>query len=126
MRFAYADPPYPGLARRYYGQPEVDHRELVERLVADYPDGWALSTSARALPAVVALCPVGVRVAAWFRGPRPALSRGPLVAWEPVVFAGGRRVASRRPALDALIHRARPRVTDPGRVVGAKPDGWAA
>ena len=33
---------------------------LIGRL-ADY-DGWALSTSAEALPAVLALCPPGVRV----------------------------------------------------------------
>jgi hypothetical protein len=36
---------------------EVDHAALVARLVADYPDGWALSTSAAALPVVLPLCP---------------------------------------------------------------------
>jgi hypothetical protein len=54
MRFAYADPPYPGTARKYYGdQPtfagEVDHRQLVASLVDAGYDGWALSTSAKAL-----------------------------------------------------------------------------
>lgn len=58
-RFAYADPPYPGLSKKYYGREatfagEVDHRELVERLQAGGYAGWALSTSARALRAAIA------------------------------------------------------------------------
>ena len=98
LRLAYADPPYPGLSRRYYGNHpdyagEVDHRRLVEQL--DAYDGWALSTSARALPEVLALCPPGVRVAAWIRGERPTRSAGPLNAWEPVIYFGGRREVSR-------------------------------
>ena len=127
LRFAYADPPYPGMARRYYREHpdyagEVDHAELLSRLQPF--DGWALSTSSRALPQVLAACVaqgLQVRVAAWFRGPRPAVSAWPLSAWEPVVFAGGRRLASRDVAHDVLIHRARPRVTDPARVIGTKP-----
>ena len=70
---AYADPPYPGKARLYQDHPdyggEVDHAELIERLAAY--DGWALSTSAEALPAVLAVCPLGVRVAAWHRRRAP-------------------------------------------------------
>jgi hypothetical protein len=58
LRLAYADPPYLGLARRYYGREasfagEVDHSELVSRL-ASY-DGWALSCSSRSVPAIAAL-----------------------------------------------------------------------
>ncbi|WP_295837413.1 hypothetical protein [uncultured Microbacterium sp.] len=98
LRLAYADPPYPGLSRRYYGDHpdfagEVDHRRLVEQLNGF--DGWALSTSARALQEVLALCPPGSRVAAWVRGERPTRSAGPLNAWEPVIYWGGRRDASR-------------------------------
>lgn len=94
LRLAYADPPYPGLSRRYYeSHPdyagEVDHAELIASLSAAY-DGWALSTSAAALPEVLALCPPGTRVAAWHRGERPTRSRGPLNAWEPVLYRGGR------------------------------------
>ena len=70
LRLAYADPPYPANAWMYRGHPdyagEVDHAALIERL-AGY-DGWALSTSAEALPEVLALCLPGVRVAAWHRG----------------------------------------------------------
>lgn len=126
MRFAYADPPYPGQAARYYAghadfAGEVDHGELAARLVLEYPDGWALSTSARALPDVLALCPAGVRVGVWVRGARPTVSAWPLSAWEAVVFVGGRRLPSRDVVDDVLVYTARPRLSDPGRVVGAKP-----
>jgi len=100
LRLAYADPPYPGRSRKYYGDHpdyagEVDHAALITSLAADY-DGWALSTSADALPALLPLCPRGVRVAAWHRGERPnRMARGPQNAWEPVLFTGGRlRVAA--------------------------------
>jgi hypothetical protein len=127
LRLAYADPPYPGLARRYYGEHpdyagEVDHHELLSRLQAF--DGWALSTSARALPMVLGLCGelgLEARVASWFRGSRRTSSRRPLLSWEPVVFAGGLRLASADVADDSLICFSRPRRTDTARVVGAKP-----
>jgi hypothetical protein len=126
VRLAYADPPYPGKAWMYRGHPdyagEVDHGELIRRL-STY-DGWALSTSAAALPAVLALCPAGVRVAAWHRGERPAASRWPLNAWEPVIFWGGRPDASpglQARRIDSLVHGIAPMTTLPGRVVGAKP-----
>ncbi|MEO3799964.1 hypothetical protein [Nonomuraea sp. B1E8] len=130
LRLAYADPPYPGKARLYRGHPdyagEVDHEALIRRL-STY-DGWALSTSAAALPSVLALCPPGVRVAAWHRGERPTASRWPLNAWEPVIYTGGRpadpsraneRVGARR--VDSLVHGVSPMTTLPGRVIGAKP-----
>ncbi|HEX3778167.1 MAG TPA: hypothetical protein VHX38_00740 [Pseudonocardiaceae bacterium] len=130
LRLVYADPPYPGKAYLYRGHPdyagEVDHAALIRRL-STY-DGWALSTSAAALPAVLALCPHGVRVAAWHRGERPAVSRWPLNAWEPVLFHGGRpadpsrlqpRVDTRR--IDSLVHGVAPMTTLPSRVIGAKP-----
>lgn len=127
-RIAYADPPYPGLARRYYRDHpdyagEVDHAALIRRLCSF--DGWALSTSSAALPAVLACCPPSVRVAAWFRGPRVTPSAFPLRAWEPVLYVPARAIVtsnrdvdSRR--VDALVHVARARTTDPARVVGSK------
>lgn len=126
LRLAYADPPYPGKAHLYRGHPdyagEVDHAALIRRL-STY-DGWALSTSAAALPVVLALCPPGVRVAAWHRGERPNTSRWPLNAWEPVIWCGGRpldpsHVDGRR--VDSLVHGVAPMTTLPGRVIGAKP-----
>lgn len=52
MRFAFADPPYPGQSLKRYGDHpdyagEVDHRKLAEQL-REY-DGWVLHTSAPAL-----------------------------------------------------------------------------
>lgn len=129
-RFAYADPPYPGKARLYRTHPdyagEVDHAELIRRLSSF--DGWALSTSVAALPEVLALCPQGTRVAAWFRGERPTSSYSPLPAWEPVLYFGARRFLSsgseRR--VDALVYVSRPRTTDRRRVIGAKPAEFCA
>lgn len=130
LLFAYADPPYPGLSARYYsGHPdfagEVDHEQLLSRLTSLQLDGWALSTSAAALPMVLRLpsCPDDVRVSAWVTGLRgSSRSATPASTWEPVVVWGGRadpsRVDVRR---DSLVHGVRPRTTRPGEVVGAKP-----
>lgn len=129
-RLAYADPPYPGLAWYYRGHPdyagEVDHGELIRRL-STY-DGWALSTSAAALPAVLALCPPGVAVAAWHRGERPARSWRPLNGWEPVIYAGARRVDPARldrRRVDSLVCGVAPLTTLPGRVIGTKPPAFS-
>lgn len=132
MRFAFADPPYPGKAWRYRGHPdfagEVDHDRLVSRL-QEWTDGWALSTSEDALSDVLAICRrrgVAVRVAAWFRQARGNLSaRWPRNGWEPVIYAGGRRLPSNDQPEDALVYVARPRTTDARRVLGAKPSAFA-
>lgn len=122
LRLAYADPPYPGKAWLYRGHPdyagEVDHQALIARL-GSY-DGWALSTSAEALPSVLALCPAGARVAAWHRGERTTRSRYPLNGWEPVIYFGGRQVPGERRA-DSIVCGPAPVRTLPGRVIGAKP-----
>ena len=96
LRFAYADPPYPGLARKYYGREatfggEVDHRALIASLEASGYAGWALSTSSRALRDVLPLCPPGARVCAWVKPIGvPSTTRGPHSAWEPVIVVRGR------------------------------------
>jgi hypothetical protein len=132
IRVAYADPPYPGLAHRYYKDHpdyagEVDHAALFTRLAADFPDGWALSTSAKVLRSVLALSPAGTMVAAWVRGERPVRSLRPLSAWEPVLYCGGRSMLlepnERR--TDTLVHFSRPRLGDPQRVIGQKPAAFA-
>ena len=137
MRLAYADPPYPGQARRHYkndpsGIPaaEVDHKELVERLLREY-DGWALSTSSPVLPMIELLIhgpdPAHddwhpeVRTAAWVK---PWASWKPThrvqYTWEPVLFKpvrikGHRGVASVRDYIVANI-------TMKKGTHGAKPD----
>jgi len=91
-RFAYADPPYPGLSQRYYGREEVDHRELVDRLVAEFPDGWALSTSATALRDVWALCPPDTRLCIWVSRRRSStLAYEAIHVYEALLVAGGRQ-----------------------------------
>ena len=96
-RFAYADPPYPGLADYYPEAEEVDHAALIAFLEAEYADGWALSTSARALREVLALCPAQTRVCAWRRRVRFTASRRALSAWEPLLVVRGRELATDRP-----------------------------
>jgi hypothetical protein len=123
LRLAYADPPYPGKAWLYREHPdyagEVDHAALIASLAAY--DGWALSTSAEALPAVLALCPAGVRVASWHRGERVTTSRWPLSAWEPVIYHGGRQLPAESRRVDSIVCGIAPVTTLPGRVIGAKP-----
>lgn len=95
MRFAYADPPYIGQARAHYAdQPkcaEVNHPLLVQHLVDDFPDGWALSCSSPTLRLILPMCPEDVRVMAWvkpFAVFKPNVN--PAYAWEPVIVRGGR------------------------------------
>lgn len=130
-RLAYADPPYPGTAARYYREHpdyggEVDHDELVARL-STY-DGWALSTSARALPAVLARCVAGghdVRVAVWVRGAR-GHATAPLVnAWEPVIYKPARSLRVAEDLTDVFERTPRRRPTLPSAVVGMKPPTFA-
>ncbi len=131
LRLAYADPPYPGKAELYRGHPdyagEVDHAQLLTELAAGY-DGWALSTSAEALPWVAAIAhrvESNVRVAAWFRGERKReRSHAALSSWEPVLYKPARSLAGLdldELVIDSLDHIARPRLTDANRVIGAKP-----
>lgn len=126
MRFAYADPPYPGKAFYYPERTEVDHSRLVEQLCDGFPDGWALSTSSGSLRDVLALCPPQVRVCAWFKGPRPTKSRRAVVAWEPLIVCGGRELQTASPQVlnDGLIACGRFRAL-PGAMIGMKPPAFA-
>lgn len=103
MRFAYADPPYLGLAEKFYGHlhPEAArydtleaHAELFETL-SGY-DGWAYSLHAPALRALLPLAPEGVRVAAWVK-PFASFKKGvnPAYCWEPVLFVSARGASDR-------------------------------
>lgn len=127
MRFAYGDPPYPGLARRYYeGEPtyagEVDHVALIEQLDAGFPDGWALSTSAKALRHVLPLCPDGARVCAWVKPIGvPPRTHGIHNNWEPLIVCRGRQ----RPPGRSDWLRAQP-ARFGGELMGRKPIAFAA
>lgn len=95
--FCYADPPYPGTAKKYYGdQPtyagEVDHQKLIEQLMAGGYAGWALSTSAKALRTLLPLCPEGTLVCPWVKPIGvPAATFGAHNTWEPLLVYGGRK-----------------------------------
>jgi hypothetical protein len=105
VKFAYADPPYLGVSKfgaAYHyggGHPEASdydsldaHASLIERLVSEFPDGWALSLHTPSLKPILGLCPDDVRIAAWvksFASFKPNVN--PAYAWEPVIFCGGRR-----------------------------------
>ena len=120
MKFAYADPPYPGLARRYYFEEEVDHGVLLETLVNDF-DGWALSTSSESLQDVLSLCPPGCRVGIWIRPCRPIRRVTPANCFEPVVFRGGRRLPPEVPDVtDVLVWKGRQH-SHPDALTGMKP-----
>jgi hypothetical protein len=97
MRMAYFDPPYPNLARKYYQHEpsyagEVDHPALIASAMEAGYDGWALSTSARALRELLPLCPTDVRVCPWVKpiGVPPA-TNGLHNAWEALLVVGGRQ-----------------------------------
>jgi hypothetical protein len=107
MRFAYADPPYLGQGIKHYRNLHADaadcdtpewHRELIERLCDEFPDGWALSLHTPSLKAILNMCPDDVRVGAWIK-PFAAFKKNVTraYAWEPVIFRGGRPIPSTEP-----------------------------
>lgn len=140
MRFAYADPPYPRQARRHYGHHpdyagEVDHAALVAQLEDEFPDGWALSTSATALREILEVCPKskvykgrlrdGIRVLAWCKPMSQILPLSVQYCWEPVILRRGRQRKDRGQIVkDFLVaspmawHAKRARWPS---IVGAKP-----
>jgi hypothetical protein len=131
MRFAYADPPYPGQAKRWYRDHpdyagEVDHAELIGRLCHDYPDGWALSTAANSLRRTLILCPPEVRVAIWHVPDRTLRGNGRWRGvWEPVIIYGGRQAYGDAPMMSDLLRC--PARTGFGRnqIAGQKPPEFA-
>lgn len=100
MRFAYADPPYLGCCGLYdHFHPDgkcwdhLDtHEALIDRMMAEFPDGWALSASAPSLPEIAPLVQDHARIGVWvkpFAIYKPNVN--PAYAWEPVFWHGGRK-----------------------------------
>jgi hypothetical protein len=131
VRFAYADPPYIGQARKHYRKEaaadgrvasEVDHAALVRHLT-EY-DGWALSCSSPSLQQILALCPSTVRVGAWVK-PFASFKKGvnPGYCWEPVIFWGGRKLPTGdgTPTLRDFVSA---NITLKRGVSGAKPEDF--
>lgn len=125
MRFAYADPPYIGQARKHYGHlggTEVNHEELIARLERDYPDGWALSLSSPSLRQILILCPSDVRIAAWvkpFCSFKPGVN--PAYAWEPVIWKSRRPRTRKQMTVRDWVSAS---ITLKRGLAGAKPDAF--
>lgn len=131
----YADPPYPGQAKKHYSDHpdyagEVDHGELLSLLDRAY-DGWLLHTSSPALPDVLRIAAEegveGFRIMAWVK-PFAAFKRNVPVAyaWEPVLVKPCRKpVVSGRIVMRDWIAES---ITLKRGLTGAKPEAvcrWA-
>lgn len=122
MRFAYADPPYIGQAKKHYSADpncaEVDHDKLIQEL--EKYDGWALSCSSPSLKQILALCPEGVRVMCWVK-PFCAfkVNVNPAYAWEPVIVKIGRRRVRAQPTCRDWVSEV---ITLKKGLVGVKPE----
>lgn len=124
MRFAYADPPYPGCAHRYAEKTEVDHADLAHQLESF--DGYVLHTSSTALRAILPLFHEA-RLMAWVK-PFAAFKRNVSVAyaWEPVLVKAVRKpVVSGRIVMRDWVSAS---ITLKRGLCGAKPEAvcmWA-
>ena len=106
-KFAYADPPYLGWAKSFYGDLHEEaakwddpqtHVELVEMLMDEYKDGWALSCHTAALSFYLPLMPSETRVCAWTKTMFNIRNNVTVnYSWEPVLLYGGRKEQNRRP-----------------------------
>ena len=126
MKFAYADPPYLGQAKKRYSHDprcaEVDHAELIARLMDEFSDGWALSLSSPSLKQILPLAPDTARVMAWvkpFAVFKPNVN--PAYAWEPVIVHGGRKMGRGMPTVRDW-HSAN--ITLRKGLCGAKPESF--
>ena len=120
MKFAYADPPYIGQARKHYKCAEVDHAVLIERLCDEFADGWLLSCSTPSLRQLLPMTPKYTRIAAWvkpFAIYKPNVN--PAYAWEPVLFNGGRKRPRTEPTVRDWFSC---NITLRKGLVGAKPE----
>jgi hypothetical protein len=128
VKFAYADPPYLGLAAKFYGHLHAEaadydqletHQSLIRRLSDEFPDGWALSMTSGNLRDLLPHCPPDVRIMAWVK---PFASFKPNVrvayAWEPVVVRGGRKRGRSEPTVRDWVAA---NITLQRGLVGAKP-----
>lgn len=122
VRYAYADPPYPGKARKHYGPDakEVNFPLLIAHLTSF--DGAALSCNSTNLRDLLPLCPKETRVAPWckpFAVFKPGVNPG--YCWEPVLFWGSRKRDRYEPTVrDFLVHS----ITLGKGTVGAKPEAF--
>ena len=128
MRAAYADPPYLGLAEKFYGHLHPDaadydrpdtHKALIERMNDEY-DCWAMSLHSPALHTILPMCPSDVRVMAWTKtwcSFKPG-RKDAHMAWEPVIVRGCRPQAKRLHAVRDYVST----TTSKSGFKGSKPE----
>lgn len=137
LHVAYADPPYIGQSKKHYKDHEdyageVDHGELLDRLIADYPDGWALSLHMPSLGLILQMCEDrglslydgDIRVLNWVKT-FGAYKKNVRVAyvWEPVIIKPCVRLDGSVPTRDFVFDEivAEP-ITMKRGLAGAKPE----
>lgn len=142
LTVAYADPPYMGKAKKHYKDHEdydgeVDHEALIDRLVSEYPDGWALSCHMPSMGLILQMCEErglslydgDIRIGSWCKT-FGAFKRNVRVAyvWEPVIIKPAERldgsVPTRDFAVDAGSVLLEP-ITMKRGLAGAKPERFA-
>ena len=101
MKFAYADPPYFKQGKKLYGKLHDEahvwdnkqaHWDLIDRLLADYPDGWALSCNPADLPWIIRHD--NIRICVWaktFHQIRPTTVQ---YAWRLCCWWGGAKTTN--------------------------------
>lgn len=133
LRGAVADPPYIGQSAKHYADHpdyagEVDHAELIERLVRY--DCWALCLHSPSLHVCLDLCrdyglslmDGDIRVMAWVK-PFAAFKRNVRVAyaWEPVIVKVADRLPEATPTRDFIAES----ITLKKGLTGVKPEKWS-
>lgn len=130
MRFAYADPPYLGLAAKLYREQhpaasdydQIDtHIRLIHQLATEF-DGFALSLHVPSLRAILPHVPLDVRICAWVK-PFASYKKNvwQAYAWEPVLVRPARKLTGPLTVPDFVVANIALRRGLPG----AKPEGFA-
>jgi hypothetical protein len=105
MKFAYADPPYFKQGKRLYGKLHAEaeiwddkqsHLDLIARLYAEYPDGFALSCNPADLSWILDIHP-NLRICVWAKTFHQIRLVTNQYALEAVLLHGGRTVYKRKP-----------------------------
>lgn len=129
MKFAYADPPYYTMGKKMYGSlhPEASiwdeketHIALIDRLITEYPDGWAMSCNPANLHWLLANRG-NIRVCAWTKTFHQIRGTTNQYAWEAVLLYGGRKDNKRKPMVRDWLSC--PIAMKKG-LQGAKPDAF--
>ena len=129
MKFAYADPPYYTMGKKMYGSLHLEaaiwdekatHIELIDRLLDEYPDGWAMSCNPANLHWLLANRE-NIRVCAWTKTFHQIRGTTNQFAWEALLLYGGRKDNNRKPMVRDWLSC--PIAMQKG-LQGAKPDAF--